>query len=242
MAGDGRSDCPLCKGRGVFDISPDPKVGRLLPQVQKCQCVELRDLLANLRRGWVGLEKAQSAPTSPLRAWVDKDLIITATRRSLQAHLRYTMLRQPSNFFFSVLSDADLMDLWLQPLDRKGETVYDPDFSGVGNQDVLSHVVSSPQLLIVYLGVKAARNSAMPEVLHETILQRQYKGKPTWLADQPNRKLELGHLAYSDAVMDAIEGWPMIHLNGESSPSTFSNQEGTSSRGKPRRRTLSTGN
>ena len=47
-----------------------------------------------------------------------------------------------------------------------------------------------------------------------TIELRQHLGKPTWLVIEPNKPLEEGHISWSRAVDDALDGWERISLVG----------------------------
>jgi len=111
------------------------------------------------------------------------------------------------------------MDAWLS----KGLDVYDPDIVGIREEErrkmekspieALSELVEHPALLIVCLGVKAARNSAMPEVMLETLTLRGFRDKPTWIVDQPIYPLREGHISYDTAVGSYIEDWEYITLD-----------------------------
>ena len=81
-------------------------------------------------------------------------------------------------------------------------------------------------LLIIRLGVKTARNSAMPEVLAETIELRQHLGKPTWVVEETGKPLEEGHISWSRAVEDALDGWEKIPLVGTTNATSSSQRKG----------------
>lgn len=204
--GDGIPNCPDCKGRGVVAIPPLP--GMLVAGTTPCLCVLRRDVLANVERGWRGLSKADKVPVSPLLTRETKSLWITASHRLFKAHLRHVALRNGPKWGFVVVSDADLMDAWLSRVDDRD--IYDGDVEQLRRQPVTSRygalvdMVEPPELLVIMTGVKAARNSAMHEVLLEALRHREHINKPTWVVDQPDSPLANGHISYSPQVGDFL--------------------------------------
>lgn len=184
-----------------------------------CSCVMVRDVKLNLERGWKGLSKAAPIKSSPLSGKHKDNVMITATSFKLKQHIRHVAARMGPRWNFLVVSDATLMDAWLS----KGLDVYDPDIAGLREDErrrmdkspieALSELVEHPALLIVCLGVKAARNSAMSEVMLETLTLRDFRDKPTWIVDQPSYPLMEGHISYSVHVGNHIEDWDHIALD-----------------------------
>jgi hypothetical protein len=114
------------------------------------------------------------------------------------------------------------MQAWLATVALKGHEIRDPDAAEIMSQrsmEFLTLVDLSvpPPLLVIRLGVKSARNQAMPEVLLESIRMRSHEGKPTWLWDQPSGEGQLGegHLSWSPSVMEEIDGWTHIKEGDE---------------------------
>lgn len=215
--GDGRPDCNLCHGRGVVVVTKDKRppgtVGEL---TQPCACVLYRDILSNLDRGWKGLSKAAPIKKSPLRGKQEQNLWITGSVPRLREHVRHVAIRMGPDWNFQVISDAMMMDAWLS---RDLKEIWDPDVERmrqiVSNRYAqLSDLVDPPELLIIQLGVKAARNKAMPEVLLEALNRRylMHTDKPTWVMDQPIYPLADGHISYSDRVAEIIDEWEHIEL------------------------------
>ena len=222
-SGDGRPGCPECHGRGVVplpkELRPKFTVG---PITQVCRCVLARDIMANLERGWRGLSKAAPIKGSPLRGHEGDNLLVTAAAKDIKEHVRHVAARMGPRWGFQVVSDAALMDAWLS----KGlAKVYDADVEEARAADArkpapekspyeaLSEIVEPAALLIVILGVKSARNSAMPEVLLEALTLRDFAGRPTWLVDQPVAPFCEGHLSWSLAVSSWIDSWDRIALS-----------------------------
>ena len=216
--GDGRPNCPDCHGRGVVPSKLKP--GRIIVggSTIPCGCILERDILRNVERGWKGLTKAAPIPASPLIGYETKNVLITATHFVIREHMRHVAIRQGTNWYFSVVSDADLMDAWLARIDDPD--IGDGDVVKMRQQPVTSKygalvdMVEPPELLVIIAGVKAARNSAMPEVMLEALQHRLHKNKPTWVVDQPEYRLVSGHISYSGLVGALLDSWPRAELGG----------------------------
>jgi len=227
-SGDGKPDCPLCRGRGVIPVPPDLRPPFAVGEItQFCECVLLRDLIFNLERGWKGLTKAAPIKKSILCGQDGENLWITGSTSKFKSHLKKVAGQMGPRWDFLVVSDADLMDAWLS----RGIEVLDPDVDQMRKNKVsgkfmaLSDIAVPPTLLIIRLGVKTARNVAMPEVFLEALQLREQANKPTWVTDQPICPLEDGHRAYSGQVDDYLEDWKHIVLEEPASkPSGPTNQ------------------
>jgi len=227
MIGDGDPNCPLCLGRGVVDVEDGEMVeGEGFnylrgPSVRVCECVRKRDLLKNVNRGWKNLLRAgKLSSPSPLLGLTDTSVWVTADRNLFRAHVRHVALRQGPLWNFHVKSDMDLMTAWLGSVALKRKEIFDADVAREAASESLKFhalvdLVLPPELLILQLGVKAARNEAMPEVFQEAILARDYEGKPTWVWDQPNNQFAPGHFCYSMGAHDALDSFDRLKLDGE---------------------------
>jgi hypothetical protein len=195
--GDGDPTCPHCKGRGVIAFITDK--GVKTPITKPCDCVLVKYTINNLERGWKGLTAGDPVEKSALTGYQDKNVWFTATVKEFRDHLKHMASRMGPNWYFSVVTDADLMDAWLS----RDLDVYDADIeyrrqAQVSNQyAALSDIAIPPSLLIIRLGVKAARNSAMSEVVLETLQLREHLSLPTWIVDLSTDPLQEGHIAYS---------------------------------------------
>jgi hypothetical protein len=120
----------------------------------------------------------------------------------------------PVSWGFRVVTDADMMVAWLATAALQGVEVRDADARPEQMVSLakltLVDLMDPPELLIVRLGVKAARNSAMPEVLMESLTHRAHLGKPTWVWDQPDCRYGEGHLSYSHVVQQFISSFPRV--------------------------------
>lgn len=224
--GDGKPDCPECRGRGVVPVPRDQLPPFAVGEItQPCSCVLVRDLVFNMERGWKSLSRAEPLKKSPLCGKEGGNLWITGSTPKFKSHLKKVASRMGPRWNFVVVSDADLMDAWLS----RGIEVLDPDIDQMRKAQVsgkfmaLSDIAVPPELLIIRLGVKAARNAAMPEVFMEALLLREQESKPTWITDQPTNVLEDGHRSYSGQVEDFLEDWEHITLE-RAKPKPVSNQ------------------
>jgi len=216
--GDGVPNCSMCGGRGVvdYDIPNYPVPGTLA-----CKCVQARDILRNLERGWRGLSRYKAIPkkSAVLHKFLDGNLRVTASENLLRRHLRRLGQERGPRWSFNVFSDADLMDAWLSRVDE--EDIYDADVERIrrtavsGRFRALVDLVEPPGLLVLRAGVKAARNAAMPEVFLEALHHRSMADKPTWVVDTPSYPLADGHISFDFRVGDYLEEWEHVFLEGE---------------------------
>lgn len=208
---DAPKPCPRCEGRGYLD---DGLSVHGIPQTKTCICQTIKDLVRNLNRGWKGLADAPAIAASPLMPFVSHNAFVTADDDTLRQHLRFVALRMGPWWNFLVRSDADLMTAWLSPASLLGKEILDPDSATVSTEKAtLVDLIDPPDLLIIRLGVKSARNSAMGEVLVETIAHRAHVNKLTWVVDSPNKRFDPTHLAYSDDVAYTLNRWKRAVLN-----------------------------
>lgn len=203
--------CDKCFGTGYLDAGTD---ARGIPLTKPCACQIARDTVRNVNRAWVGLTAAPRIERSPLTGHTGGNAYITATDGTLRAHLRHVGLRGGPYWFFKVVTDSDLMTAWLSPIGLAGKEILDPDAATVSMEKAtLVDLVDPPELLVIRLGVKSARNSAMPEVLLETLYHRAHVNKPTWVVDQPTRRFDPSHLAFSEDGLHHVQQWPRVVLD-----------------------------
>lgn len=219
--GDGKPTCNQCLGRGVVPVPKEDRPPATVGELTKpCVCVLAREVLANLERAWKGLSKADPILKSPLRGREKENLWITASGKTIKEHLRHVAARQGPRWYLGVVSDADLMNAWLSK-DIPDNEILDADIEVMRRRNrppssefaALVDVIEPPTLLVIRLGVKAARNKAMCEVFLEALLHREHLGKPTWIVDQPFAPLAEGHLSYSVQASGVLEEWPRVKLD-----------------------------
>lgn len=204
----GSPDCPKCHGDGFLrgdTGGPHP------PSYDMCSCVLLRELRTNMERAMPGLSHSPVVESSPLLDRERDNLFITANDEWFRAHLRHVVVRNPPTWFARVCSDADLVTAWLATVSLQGNQILDPDANAVSlTHATIADLVTPPDLLIVRMGIKAARNAACSEVLVEAINLRDHAGKPTWVWDTPTQRLVPGHLFHSEAVDGVLRRWERV--------------------------------
>ena len=213
--GNGDKNCPKCRGRGVVSMDVEGWPGGA---AQNCDCVFRRDLVSNVKRVWQVLLSVESVEFSPLLAMTGQSLWITASNYALRRHLRYVAFRMGTQWDARVIADATLMTAWLST----AKNVKDPDVLTMREDETrdrpsdhfmtLVDLAVPFDLLIIRLGVKAAKNREMSNVLIEAINERELIGKPTWVVDSPTKPLGPGHICYSDMVVDLLEGFRRVVL------------------------------
>jgi len=202
--------CEICGDYGFVQRDGGP-LG--IPQAVPCECRVEKDLNAQAERAWTGLSDIKVRKRTPLTKYLYKNIVLVGEKENLASHVRTVMWheRKPMRFV-KVVSDATLMSAWLNNLSSSNREIYDPDFIRDVRASSLEDLVESPSLLIVRLGVKGARNSAMPEVLTEAISLRDHCSKPMWIVTEPDRPLEEGHLCWSRSLEDSISRWETVPL------------------------------
>ena len=210
IPGDGDVDCEYCYGRGF--VSSDGRSGK------RCQCVYKRDVIANVRKLWPSYDLF-TAPVleepSKLRDMVSKDAWITSEKPHFRSHLRYIACRQGPHWFARVRSDTDMMTGWFASMKARSIEIFDADVSESVARDMdIQDLAEPPDLLILVLGVKRARNVATPEVLMEILSIREHVAKPTWVIDQPTYCIEHdAHRCNSAEVLGLLQTFKRVTLD-----------------------------
>lgn len=127
------------------------------------------------------------------------------------AHLRHVVIRHPITFSAKVVSDAELVTAWLATIPLQGGEIRDADAHKISMRYMtIPDLVVPPDLLVIRLGVKAARNAASPEVLAEALGIRMHEGKPTWLWEEPHNLLGPDHIMWSEQVGRILRTFEVI--------------------------------
>lgn len=215
LQGNGSPDCPKCKGRGA--INGDLVHGKV-PSTRRCDCVLVRQTLDNMERGWFGLSKADPLASSPLRGYEGKDLWVTASDAAFKRHMRHVAARMGPDWTFKVVGDKDLITAWLSTIAFKGGEILDPDAAAEAATVSLKYLTiedlaEPPDLLVVILGIKAAANREMPQVLREALQLRSLREKPTWVIDQPTNPFRMGHICWSGQVQAVLDEYPHLWVD-----------------------------
>ena len=203
--------CKKCGGYGYTQVDGG-HYG--IPQAVPCECQLNRALDIQAEKAFINLSK-YPVKKSVLTGKITESLVITAEHSDFLLHLRGALHKhkRPQELV-KVVSDAECMSAWLGSIKLSGMEVADPDFQANLKVFSLSDLAEPPKLLVINTGIKMARNSAMSEVLHETLTIRQFLNKPTWVVQPPDRPIQEGHIAWSRPVEDALDGWERISLVG----------------------------
>ena len=200
-SGNGDIDCPLCGGRGVVTLDVKGP-----PQTKRCKCVYRKALIDNMNRGWTGLSKVKPVKETPLSKIITENAWITSGENNLKSHLLSVGLREKADWYFKVVSDADLITAWLGSYSVKGAEIFDPDVSTVSSRHMsLVDLIEPPELLNIRIGVKKARNIAMGEVLWVSLQHRVHINKPVWVIDSQDDPLTPSHISVSYTHLRAHE-------------------------------------
>jgi len=204
------SKCNRCHGAGYIQ-KDEGYMG--MPEAIPCICTLKKAINIQAEKAWTGLSKIPIKRKGLLKNLTRNNLLIVGSKPNLKLHLRSALAheKRPEKFV-KVVTDATLMSAWLSNIQIAQSDIIDPDFQRDIYVQSLEDLAESPSLLIIRLGVKMARNSAMPEVLLESIELREHLSKPTWIVEEPNRPLQEGHISWSRAVEDSIEGWDKVIL------------------------------
>lgn len=228
-------ECPHCEKGMIYYEGGKDEEGRPHPEYAKrCQCALVWDYRANMESIWKGLSSAPRLQyPSPLLDHVDSTLWVTAIPNVFKSHLRYVAARQSPEWYARVITDADILDVWLRPIKVDGDEIFDRDIAAtpIHQKREIADLVMPPRLLIVRVGVKAARNEAMPENLLDALMRREHAGLATWVFDQPGWALDHNHdhLCWSPQLQGYLSDWEHIELSkdGVSAPRARGNQTQT---------------
>lgn len=232
-------NCPHCKGLGQVRI---PMKGKP-PKSRLCECTYLGLMNRKLENTWQGLSKVRPIKESPMFPYVDKKVWLTSEPNWLFLHLRHIVTRQPLEWTVKVITDKELMAAWLATAALAGVDILDKEAFEVTTRKLsIEDLVEPYDLVILRLGVKMARNSAMPEVLMEALSLREHLNKATWVWDQPTRSLGEGHRCWSLEVQDELSRYERINTVRQhttlssQSQRTLSISDGSPKPRKPNRR------
>lgn len=200
--------CPQCKGHGFIYGSS------MLLGGTSCPCRETFLRSRKLDTIWESLSRVDAGSGKTLPASLAKSCCrITSTRAVFQQHLKRFVLTQPEFWSCKVRTDAELLDAWLATAKAQGAKIFDLD---VSESEILAidipSLVMPPDLCILWMGVKNLPNKEAPNSLMEAISYRSHVGKPTWIIDQPTKKLDGTHLYYSREFDALSEAWPHLTL------------------------------
>ena len=206
-----KPDCPHCKGLGKIRL----KNKNAPPKEKLCDCTIASRTLKNADNGWYGVSSAPKVLESPLSDLTETNVWITGGVDWMKAHVRHLAIRKPLSWKYKVVTDKELMASWLATAALAGVDILDKEAFEVTTAKLsIEDLVQPYDLVIIRLGVKSARNSAMPEVLLEALALREHLETATWVWDQPHRPFHEGHRCWSMNVQVELSSWERIRHNG----------------------------
>jgi len=221
-------NCKHCGGYGKLKIPMKNKP----PKERMCECTYIGLMNRKLENTWEGLSSAPPIKESPLVSYIDKKMWLTAEPNWLVTHLRHIVTKQPLAWKVKVITDKELMAAWLATAALAGIDILDKEaFEVTTHKLSIEDLVQPYDLVILRLGVKMARNSAMPEVLMEALALRDHLKKATWVWDQQKRPLVEGHRCWSLEVQDELSRYERVNTVRQNS---FSISSGAPKGQKPR--------
>lgn len=112
-----------------------------------------------------------------------KNLFLKVQWKDLRSHLKYVLSLKGLEFKTRVTSDERLKDIWL------GKEAYGNRAKGKRDEvetfNNLEDFIGQPHLLILRLGFLGHKNVAMPGILKEALMLREFHTKPTWVVEEP---------------------------------------------------------
>jgi hypothetical protein len=207
-------DCPHCGGSGfIYGES-------MLDGGHSCTCTLDFMRRQNMEKVWPSLSEAKGIPglrlNPPLIHLTHRDVWITAKEPVFKAHLQAVCYARSYMWDAKVWSDKDLVKAWLNTAYAQGHKIYDTELDSVRVTAMyIDELVESYELVVLLMGVKEAPNKETPSVLLEAIKTRLHLGRPTWVVDQPQRRLDrVEHRAYSEVLEGLLSHWPHVALLG----------------------------
>jgi len=209
-------DCPDCGGLGfIYGES-------MLDGGHSCHCMMDALKLQNMEKTWVSLSEAKEIPRlrerPPLKKLVKHNLWITASDDLFRAHFKALAFSQTTMWDARVFSDKDLVSAWLKTAKAQGHKIYDSEIDNHEGKFVamdIDELVEPFELVVLKLGVKQAPNKETPNVLLEAVAARVHLGKPTWIVDQPDQRIDfMHHRGYSEHLEGILNHWPHITFVG----------------------------
>lgn len=209
-------NCPDCGGLGfIYGES-------MLDGGHSCHCVMDALKLHNMERMWKSLSTAREIPglreRPPLKSLVGFNVWITAKDVVFRAHLKALAFSKSTMWDARVITDKDLPDAWLKTAKAQGHKIYQSEIANHENQframDI-AELVEPSELLILKLGVMQTPNKELYSCVLETLTTRMHIGKPTWIVDQLDQRInDMSHRAYSEKLESILSHWPHVGLVG----------------------------
>jgi hypothetical protein len=146
---------------------------------------------------------AGAAGEPPKKDRTGENLFIKGYWKDLLPHLKWSLGCKGPDFRFRLLTDEKLKIIYLgaesyatKAKSRRDEVVTYNSLNDLVGPDI--------DLVIIRLGFLGYKNIAMPGILKEALMIREFACKPTWIIEVPTSIFGFGHFSYSEDVWDYI--------------------------------------
>jgi len=197
--------CIRCQGSGVLPVEGDDTT------VQQCICSYSRALKAHLGAEIATAPLIQQSPLfaggppgePPKLDRTRDNLFLKGYWRDLLSHLKWSLGCKGPMFRYRMMTDEKLKAVWLgaesyvtKAKSRRDEVVTYNSLNDLVGPDI--------DLVIIRLGFLGYKNIAMPGILKEALMIREFACKPTWLVEVPTSIFGPGHFSYSEEVEEYV--------------------------------------
>ena len=206
------SPCSKCGGAGRIQVNETT--------MRQCICAYAADMRAHLG---LLIASASVIPESPLFVPDGDDLTLENIHLkgylpTILSHLKWAFTFKGLGFKFKVVTDQQILDVWLGKSSYTKQVEEQREIKDVYN--TLEDLVGKESdLVIVLLGRLISPNRAMPAVLLEALMIRQTLNLPTWVIENTQMPFTLGHRSWNFEIDQFIKDYyVVVSLAGGSAP------------------------
>jgi len=181
---------PGCDGQGYILVNREVDDGFNPEHVQQCPNLYARQLKDHLGNELAQVQHVTASPLYDPTREVDRTasniLISDCPWRNLLPHLKWALGMKGLLFFFRIITDERLKNVWVGNEQYKSLSAEARDVVPTFNS--LADLLGPDQdLVIIKLGYFGQHNRAAAGLLKEALLIRESLHKATWLVLDPNR-------------------------------------------------------
>lgn len=198
--------CARCMGTGFLPVEGDDMT------VQQCICAYSRALklhlgaeiatAPNITQSPLFMAGASGEP--PKLDRTKENLFLKGYWTDLLPHFKWALGCKGPTFRYRIVTDEKLKTVYVgaesyatRAKGRRDEIVTYNSLSDLVGPDL--------DLVIIRLGFLGHKNVAMPGVLKESLMIREFACKATWIVEVPTSIFGHGHFSYSEEVAEYIE-------------------------------------
>lgn len=208
--------CEKCNGAGRVQVNETT--------VRMCICAYAKDMRKHLGAEIADVAAPEDSPLfvpEPESERVDlttENLHLQGYWSVILSHLKWALTFKGLGFKFKVVTDQQILDVWL------GKDAYTTKTRATREDEVSYNTLADLlgrkyDLAIVHLGFLTSNNRAMPSVLQEALMVREAAYLPTWVVEETQKPFMQGHRAWSPAVAQYLqEKYQRVALAGGTAP------------------------